>query len=61
MGDIFDFQSEDKMYLINILENKVDRKIKNANLLYRYDKYNPTNFHTYIDHARSIVLVGVTT
>jgi len=40
-----------------MLSNKLNNNIKNTQLLYKFDPYNKTNFHRYIDDKKHIVII----
>lgn len=57
-GDIFMYDYLNKEVLIRHIENFHKGKcILRTKLLYKLDKYNIVNFHTYIDYRTRIVMV----
>ena len=60
MGSIFNEKTnEERIYLIETLVNFVG-PIKRSHLLYRFDSFNRTNPHKYIDRHKNIVLIAKT-
>ncbi len=57
LGSIFaEENSADRQYLIDTLTNLIG-PISRTNLLYRYDPFNKTNPHKYIDKHRHLVVI----
>jgi hypothetical protein len=50
-GNVFQSNECERLRFISHIERKGGLKIKGTRLLYRYDPYNPTNFHRYIDNV----------
>ena len=40
-----------------MINTRFGKKVKNTQLLYRFDSKNPTNFHKYIDGHANILLI----
>lgn len=56
-GFIFDYADHDeRLYLIENLVSYLG-SIRRTRLLFRYDHFNKTNFHRYIDGHRNIVII----
>jgi hypothetical protein len=56
LANILYNESECQEYLVAVLLNQVSR-IKRTKLIYKYDVYNKTNIHQYIDGLQHLVFV----
>ena len=58
VGDVLNNQEEDRYFLISFLQRQKTNLISRTRLLYKFDRFNHTNIHRYIDgHPYIIFLI----